>query len=79
MVTSPSGRRLWYVRTNSIIHRCATNEPRATSGSPDFASKSQSKGSFVAQTSIKYLDGLEQGRADEAALEGKKYSYILQK
>ncbi len=28
---------------------------------------------------LKYLDGLEQDRADEAALEGKKYSYILDK
>jgi type I restriction enzyme M protein len=28
---------------------------------------------------LKYLDGLEQDRADEAALAGKKYSYILDK
>src|SRR6266850_2076359 len=28
---------------------------------------------------LKYLDGLEQDRADEAALDGKKYSYILDK
>lgn len=28
---------------------------------------------------LKYLDGLEQDRADEAALEGKKYTYILDK
>ena len=28
---------------------------------------------------LKYLDGLEQDRADEAALNGKKYSYILDK
>ena len=28
---------------------------------------------------MKYLDGLEQDRADEAALAGKKYSYILDK
>ena len=38
---------------------------------------------YTEQTSwllfLKYLDGLEQDRADEAALEGKKYSYILQK
>ena len=36
---------------------------------------------YTEQTSwllfLKYLDGLEQDRADEAALEGKKYSYIL--
>ena len=28
---------------------------------------------------MKYLDGLEQDRADEVALAGKKYSYILDK
>jgi type I restriction enzyme M protein len=36
---------------------------------------------YTEQTSwllfLKYLDGLEQDRAAEAALEGKKYSYIL--
>ena len=36
---------------------------------------------YTEQTSwllfLKYLDGLEQDRADEAALEGKKYSFIL--
>ncbi len=36
---------------------------------------------YTEQTSwllfLKYLDGLEQDRADEAALAGKKYSYIL--
>jgi type I restriction enzyme M protein len=26
---------------------------------------------------LKYLDGLEQDRADEGALNGKKYSHIL--
>jgi len=38
---------------------------------------------YTEQTSwllfLKYLDGLEQDKADEAALEGKKYSYILDK
>ncbi len=38
---------------------------------------------YTEQTSwllfLKYLDGLEQDRADEAALQGKKYAYILQK
>ena len=38
---------------------------------------------YTEQTSwllfLKYLDGLEQDKADEAALDGKKYSYILQK
>jgi type I restriction enzyme M protein len=38
---------------------------------------------YTEQTSwllfLKYLDGLEQDRADEAALDGKKYSYILEK
>jgi type I restriction enzyme M protein len=38
---------------------------------------------YTEQTSwllfLKYLDGLEQDRADEAALGGKKYSYILEK
>jgi len=38
---------------------------------------------YTEQTSwllfLKYLDGLEQDRADEAALEGKKYSYIVDK
>ena len=38
---------------------------------------------YTEQTSwllfLKYLDGLEQDRADEAALEAKKYSYILDK
>jgi type I restriction enzyme M protein len=38
---------------------------------------------YTEQTSwilfLKYLDGLEQDRADIAALEGKKYSYILDK
>jgi hypothetical protein len=28
---------------------------------------------------LKYLDGLEQDRADEAKLEGKRYSFILDK
>jgi type I restriction enzyme M protein len=36
---------------------------------------------YTEQTSwllfLKYLDGLEQDKADEAALEGKKYTYIL--
>jgi type I restriction enzyme M protein len=36
---------------------------------------------YTEQTSwllfLKYLDGLEQDRADEAALEGKKYTFIL--
>src|SRR5437899_11358261 len=38
---------------------------------------------YTEQTSwllfLKYLDGLEQDLADEAALDGKKYSYILDK
>jgi type I restriction enzyme M protein len=38
---------------------------------------------YTEQTSwllfLKYLDGLEQDRADEAALTGKKYAYILDK
>src|SRR5664280_1669776 len=38
---------------------------------------------YTEQTSwllfLKYLDGFEQGRADEAALDGKKYTYILDK
>jgi type I restriction enzyme M protein len=38
---------------------------------------------YTEQTSwllfLKYLDGLEQDRADEAALEGKKYTYLLDK
>jgi type I restriction enzyme M protein len=38
---------------------------------------------YTEQTSwflfLKYLDGLEQDRADEAALQGKKYSYIVDK
>src|SRR5215212_3628597 len=38
---------------------------------------------YTEQTSwllfLKYLDGLEQDRADVAALEGKKYAYILDK
>lgn len=38
---------------------------------------------YTEQTSwllfLKYLDGLDQGRADEAALDGKKYTYILEK
>ncbi len=38
---------------------------------------------YTEQTSwllfLKYLDGLEQDRADEAALDGKKYAYILDK
>ena len=38
---------------------------------------------YTEQTSwllfLKYLDGLEQDRADEGALDGKKYNYILQK
>ena len=38
---------------------------------------------YTEQTSwllfLKYLDGLEQDKADEAALEGKKYTYILDK
>src|SRR5712671_4829051 len=36
---------------------------------------------YTEQTSwllfLKYLDGLEQDKADEAALEGKKYTFIL--
>ncbi len=36
---------------------------------------------YTEQTSwllfLKYLDGLEQDNADEAALEGKKYAYIF--
>ncbi len=36
---------------------------------------------YTEQTSwllfLKYLDGLEQDRADEAALSGKKYDYLL--
>ena len=36
---------------------------------------------YTEQTSwllfLKYLDGLEQDRADEAALEGKTYAFIL--
>jgi type I restriction enzyme M protein len=38
---------------------------------------------YTEQTSwllfLKYLDGLEQDKADEAKLEGKRYSYILEK
>lgn len=38
---------------------------------------------YTEQTSwllfLKYLDGLEQDKADEAALDGKRYSYILDK
>ena len=38
---------------------------------------------YTEQTSwllfLKYLDGLEQDRADEAALKGKRYDYILEK
>ena len=38
---------------------------------------------YTEQTSwllfLKYLDGLEQDRADEAALEGRRYTYILDK
>ena len=38
---------------------------------------------YTEQTSwllfLKYLDGFEEDRADETALEGKKYSYILEK
>jgi type I restriction enzyme M protein len=38
---------------------------------------------YIEQTSwllfLKYLDGLEQDRADEAKLDGKRYSYILDK
>src|ERR1700759_3616491 len=38
---------------------------------------------YTEQTSwllfLKYLDGLEQDKSDEAALEGKKYDYILSK
>ncbi|MFH1902540.1 MAG: N-6 DNA methylase [Candidatus Omnitrophota bacterium] len=38
---------------------------------------------YTEQTSwllfLKYLDGLEQDRSDEAALDGKKYTYILDK
>ena len=38
---------------------------------------------YTEQTSwllfLKYLDGLEQDKADEAALEGKKYKFILDK
>jgi hypothetical protein len=41
--------------SESPIYRCATNEPKATSGSPDFASKSQSEGLFVAQSSLERI------------------------
>src|SRR5512137_1750966 len=38
---------------------------------------------YTEQTSwllfLKYLDGLEQDRADEAALDGRKYTYLLDK
>jgi len=38
---------------------------------------------YTEQTSwllfLKYLDGLEQDKADEAALDGKRYSYLLEK
>ena len=38
---------------------------------------------YTEQTSwllfLKYLDGLEQDKADEAALDGKKYTFILGK
>ena len=38
---------------------------------------------YAEQTSwllfLKYLDGLEEDKATEAALHGKKYSYILEK
>ncbi len=38
---------------------------------------------YIEQTSwllfLRYLDGLEQDRADEARLEGKRYSFILEK
>ena len=38
---------------------------------------------YTEQTSwllfLKYLDALEQDKADEAALEGRKYTYILDK
>src|SRR6266487_5952349 len=38
---------------------------------------------YTEQTSwllfLKYLDGLEQDKADEAALDGKKYAFILDK
>ena len=38
---------------------------------------------YTEQTSwllfLKYLDGLEQDRVDEAALDGKKYAHILDK
>ena len=38
---------------------------------------------YTEQTSwllfLKYLDGLDQDRADVAALDGKKYAYILDK
>jgi type I restriction enzyme M protein len=38
---------------------------------------------YTEQTSwllfLKYLDGLEQDKADEARLEGKRYSFILDK
>ena len=38
---------------------------------------------YTEQTSwllfLKYLDGLEQDKADEAALDGKKYAFILEK
>ena len=38
---------------------------------------------YTEQTSwllfLKYLDGLEQDRADEAALSGKKYAFMLEK
>jgi type I restriction enzyme M protein len=38
---------------------------------------------YTEQTSwllfLKYLDGLEQDKADEAELEGKKYTFILEK
>ena len=38
-------------RARILVSR--SNEPRAQNGSPDFASKSQNKGPFVVQTSIK--------------------------
>src|SRR5471032_3402789 len=38
---------------------------------------------YTEQTSwllfLRYLDGMEQDRADEAKLEGKRYTYILEK
>ena len=40
---------------------CAINEPRATNGSPDFASKHERLGPFVAQSSIRVVKALANG------------------